>query len=97
MQVEGDHPVDPGGLDRIGADPAADRHPRLVLLVALGVAEVRDDGGHRSRAGRAEPHAESPGDRLTQPAAGRAGEDHDVRFDHASHSIGLPPPDTVGA
>ena len=54
VQVHGDHPVGAGGLDGVGADPGADRHPRLVLLVALGVAEVRDDGRDRRRAGALE-------------------------------------------
>jgi len=42
MEVERHHPVGAGRLDRVGAHPGPDRHPRLVLLVALGVAEVRD-------------------------------------------------------
>ena len=36
------HPVGPGRLDAIGADPGPDRDPRLVLLVPLGVGEERD-------------------------------------------------------
>src|SRR2546429_143440 len=44
-------PVSAGRLDGVGADPGSDGHPRLVLLVALGVAEVRNDGRDRRRAG----------------------------------------------
>ena len=51
VQVHGDDAVGAGGFDGIGADPGPDRHPRLVLLVALGVAEVRHQHGHRRGAG----------------------------------------------
>src|SRR5262245_1574273 len=50
MEVHGDDPVGPGRLDRPGADSGPDRHPRLVLLVALGVAEVGDEHGDGGRA-----------------------------------------------
>jgi hypothetical protein len=39
-----------GGFDRVGAHPCSDRDPRLVFLVALGIAEVGDDRGDRRRA-----------------------------------------------
>jgi hypothetical protein len=61
MQVEGDDPVGACHLDGIGAHPGPDGHARLVLLVALGVAEVRHDDGHRFRAGplqRVDPEQE---------------------------------------
>ena len=54
VQVHGDHAVDARALDRVGAHPGADRDPGLVLLVALRVAEVRDHGGDRRRAGALE-------------------------------------------
>ena len=47
MQIEGDDAVDAGGLDGVGADPRPDGDARLVLLVALGVAEVGDHCGDR--------------------------------------------------
>ncbi len=51
VQVHGQDPIGPGRLDAIGADPGPDRDPRLVLLVPLGVGEVRDDRGHLGGAG----------------------------------------------
>jgi hypothetical protein len=51
VQVQRHHPVGAGRLYRVRADPGPDRHPRLVLLVGLGVAEVRDDRGDRGGAG----------------------------------------------
>ncbi len=51
MQVDRDDPVHARSLQRISADAGPDRHPRLVLLVALGVAEIGDHRGHRPRAG----------------------------------------------
>ena len=54
MQVHRDDAVDAGRFDRVGAHPGPDRDPRLVLLVALGVAEVRDDRGDRRGAGALE-------------------------------------------
>ena len=50
VEIHRDDAVRAGALDRVGADPGADRDARLVLLVALAVGEVRDDGGHRLRA-----------------------------------------------
>ena len=43
VQVHGQDPVGPGGLDAIGTDAGPDRDPGLVLLVALGVGEEGDD------------------------------------------------------
>ena len=51
VEVEGDDTVDTGCLDRIGAHAGPDRDPGLVLLVALGVAEVGHDRSDRSGAG----------------------------------------------
>ena len=50
MQVHRHDAVGAGDLDRVGEDARADRDARLVLLVALAVAEVRHDGRHRSGA-----------------------------------------------
>src|ERR1700722_12238797 len=50
MQVEGDDAIHPCGLDGVCAHPRPYRHARLVLLVALRVAEVRDDRGNRRSA-----------------------------------------------
>ena len=50
VQIERDHAIRARSLDRVGADTRADRHPRLVLLVALGVAEVRNHHCDRARA-----------------------------------------------
>ena len=47
VQVERYHAIRPRCLHRVGADARADRDARLVFLVALRVAEVRDDHGHR--------------------------------------------------
>jgi hypothetical protein len=51
MEVHRHHPVRARRFDRVGAHPGPDRDPRLVLLVALGVAEVGDHGGDRCGAG----------------------------------------------
>jgi hypothetical protein len=51
VEIERDHPVCAGGLDGVSTDPSPDRYPRLVFLVPLGVAEVRDDGSDRQRTG----------------------------------------------
>ena len=51
VKVHRQHPVGPGRLDAIGADPRPDRDPRLVLLVPLGVGEIRDHRGDLRRAG----------------------------------------------
>ena len=49
VEVERDHAVRAGGFDRVGAYPCSNRDPRLVFLVALGIAEVGDDRGDRRR------------------------------------------------
>ena len=61
----------PGGLDGVGADPGPDRHPGLVLLVALGVAEVRDHRGDRRGAGPLE--RVDPEQQLHEVVVGREG------------------------
>src|SRR5262245_66370584 len=47
MQVKRNHTVCAGRLDRIGADPGADRDPGFVLLVAFRIAEIGHDDRHR--------------------------------------------------
>src|SRR6266516_1352656 len=47
VQIECHNAICPSCLDRVGADSRADRDSRLVLLVALGITEVRND--HRDR------------------------------------------------
>src|SRR5579862_3482702 len=47
MQVEGYDAVHPSSFDRVRAHPRPYRYARFVLLVALRVAEVRNDGCYR--------------------------------------------------
>ncbi|MPN36261.1 hypothetical protein SDC9_183770 [bioreactor metagenome] len=54
MQVHGDYAVGARRLDTVRADPRADGDAGFVLLVALRVAEIRNDCGHGVRAGTLE-------------------------------------------
>ena len=47
MKVQGDDAVGTKRRDGIGTDAGPDGDARLVLLVAFGIIEIRDDGGHR--------------------------------------------------
>ena len=75
----------PGGLDRVGAHPGPDRDPGLVLLVALGVAEVGDDGGDRCGAGPLE--GVDPEQQLHEVVVGREG--------RPLHQEDVPAPDVL--
>src|SRR5690606_7621765 len=46
--------VSAGGLDGIRTHARADRDARLILFIALGIGEVRDDGRYRLGAGAVE-------------------------------------------
>jgi hypothetical protein len=80
VQVEHDGPVGAGRLDGLRADAGPDGDARLVLLVTLGVAEVRDHRGDRRRAGPLQ--RVDPEQQLDQVVVGREGD--------ALHEEGVP-------
>ena len=45
MEVQGQHPIGPGGGNQVGHQAGRDGNPGLVFLVGAPVAVVRDDGG----------------------------------------------------
>jgi hypothetical protein len=88
VEVHGDDPVGPGGLDGVGAHPGPDRHPGLVLLVALGVAEVGHHHGHGGGAGALE--RVDPEQQLHEVVVGREGRALDEEHVALAHVLGDP-------